>query len=74
MEGQAAGLLKVSTASVFIKGLASTVPNETSRVGLYKLREEVQARNADTAIIGAAGGTLFMEPATANLDIGSQEL
>jgi hypothetical protein len=74
MAGQAAGLRKVFAASVFIDGLASTISNETSRVGLYKLREEVQARNADTAIIGASSGTLFMDPVDSNLHLGSVEL
>merc|ERR1719487_238574 len=68
--GEAAGLLQVSGAAVFIKGLEQSVPNETARVELYKLREQVKARNVDTQAISALKeATLFMTPEDLNMRI-----
>jgi len=68
--GEAAGLLQVSGASVFIKGLEESVPNETARVELYKLREKVRARNVDTSSIASLKeATLFMTPDDLNMRI-----
>jgi len=68
--GEAAGLLQVSGASVFIKGLEESVPNETARLELYKLREKVKARNLDTdSIAQLKEATLFMSPDDLNMRI-----
>jgi len=68
--GEAAGLLQVSGASVFIKGLEESVPNETHRIELYKLREKVRARNVDTSsIANLKEATLFMSADDLNMRI-----
>eukprot|EP00929_Paragymnodinium_shiwhaense_P108050 TRINITY_DN74383_c0_g1_i1.p1 TRINITY_DN74383_c0_g1~~TRINITY_DN74383_c0_g1_i1.p1 ORF type:complete len:765 (-),score=222.37 TRINITY_DN74383_c0_g1_i1:256-2550(-) len=68
--GEAAGLLKVSGAAVFIKGLEEVVPDEDKRVEIYKLREKVKARNVDTASISAfKEATLYMTPEDLNMKI-----
>jgi regulator of protease activity HflC (stomatin/prohibitin superfamily) len=74
MLGEAAGVYQSSGSSIFIQGLEASIPNETARVELFRMREKVLARNIDTKSIGKNTGTLFLDPVKANLNLGSTEL
>lgn len=67
MRGVASGVQLAKSASGFIEGLVSVVPNVSTRVGLYKMHEELQSRNQDTFNLASGKAQLFLTPANVNL-------
>merc|ERR1740138_1915457 len=44
MQGEAEGMKLVRSANAFIGGLSESLPSVSSRVGLYRLHEEIRGR------------------------------
>jgi len=70
-EGKRQGVLDVSGAVTFIKNLSASVASENDRIELYKIRQQVLARNSDTQAVSQMDSTLFLNPADMNMNLGS---
>jgi hypothetical protein len=69
--GEAEGELRVAGAAEFLEGLRETVTDETKRVNLYQLRENINVRNKNTADVATMGATLFGKPEDFSFNIGA---
>jgi hypothetical protein len=69
MEGEANGLKLVMSATAFIDGLNSSVPEVANRVDLYKLHQNLQSRNMDTQNLASGSAHLFLTPADLKLKL-----
>jgi regulator of protease activity HflC (stomatin/prohibitin superfamily) len=67
MQGEAEGMKLVRSANAFIGGLSESLPSVSSRVGLYRLHEEIRGRNADTENLASGSAHLFLTPQDLNL-------
>jgi len=67
MQGVANGVQLARSASGFITGLNESVPDVSTRVGLYKMHEELRSRNQDTHNLASGKAQLFLTPDNVNL-------
>jgi regulator of protease activity HflC (stomatin/prohibitin superfamily) len=69
MEGEANGQEIVGNALAFIGGLNETVPDVNTRVELYTMHHQLDARNTDTQNLASGTAHLFVTPADLNLKL-----
>lgn len=72
MLGQSDGTKLVQRAATFISGLSNAVPQVESRIELYRLHEQLTAKNADTANLAGGTAKLFVTPSDVNLRLDMQ--
>eukprot|EP00434_Breviolum_minutum_P011530 symbB.v1.2.010166.t1/scaffold659.1/size175721/7 len=69
LQGQAAGTELVESAIAFIDGLNETVTDVADRTALYRLHQQLDSRNVDTANLAGGQAQLFLTPSTLNLQL-----
>jgi len=70
VQGQAAGLTVAMDAATFLgPTLSQAVPSLTDRLDLYKLHQELESRNKDTASLSSGKANLFLTPKDMNLKL-----
>jgi len=63
IQGQAAGLaVAMETATFLGSTLSKAVPKLSDRLDLYKLHQELESRNRDTASLSSGKANLFLAP------------
>merc|ERR1712228_40291 len=73
MEGRAGGLKRATGAAAFLDGLNASLPNVSSRVGLYTLHEELTANVARTQHLSSGSAQLFLTPEDVKLKLNLGE-
>merc|ERR1719235_2976319 len=70
VHGEAEGLKVAMDAATFLgPTLGNVVPNLEDRLDLYKLHQQLQSKNKDTASLASGKATLFMTPEDMNLKL-----
>jgi len=69
VRGKAAGLSMSNKAATFMDGLKTSLPNTSDRLELYKLQEQLQAKNEDTRNLASGKAQLFLTPQDVNLKL-----
>jgi len=72
--GEAIGAELAKSATTFIDGLNTSLPDIDQRVGLYKLHKTLENQNEKTKSIASGRATLFLTPQDMNLQLNPNEL
>lgn len=70
VQGQAAGLTVAMDAATFLGStLSKAVPSLSDRIDLYKLHQQLESKNRDTASLSSGKANLFLTPKDMNLKL-----
>lgn len=69
MNGTNAGLEQANEVSAFMTNLNNTLSNITSRYELYKMHQQMQSTERDTASLSTGNASLFITPQDMNLKL-----